>query len=128
MYKHEIVVFKPLVVAPQQPWTPPPTPRKYKTQQEYNEFLDTLEFAVGDYITLCHQPVDYAGQVWKVLEVQTDVDKVNYKSYVPYHPCPIQVRQLPTPTRSDFPVQTRWESTSGYRKLTEAEIARVVSV
>ena len=124
MYKHEIIVHKPAVpvysgVVQHRSYTPGPPPREYKTQQEYQSFLDTLEFVEGDYITLVRQEVDFLRQVWQVTAIQDDFAKVDYKTYTPFHPCPIHVRQLATSPQEA--VASRWESVSGYRKLTQAE-------
>lgn len=125
MYKHEIIVHKPLVqpvwngVRQHQGYTPGPPPREYKTQQEYQAFLETVPFVEGDYITLVRANVDFIRQIWQVDAIQDDFAKVDYKTYTPFHACPIHVRQLVAHQQEAS--TSRWESISGYRKLTQEE-------
>jgi len=126
MIKHWILQTKTKTIASNLPvpainWHHPSW-RNSMTQAEYETYMETFPFDVGDYITLGHANVRSLTAINRVLSIERDASKLRFNN-TGAPSCMFLLRLETLDAVSPF---GRWDNAQGYREINEWEMENLI--
>ena len=122
MIYHTVVVTKPKVEVVVRPVSS--IGIQVTSQGEYNEYLNSLMFTEGDFVTMTPVDVTHKQQIHMVCAIQTDFLKVGFARM--FEPKPYLMVSATEPEVAGLGRWARWDTENNYRKLTQSEYLKYI--